>query len=167
MSFKEVNIKDLDINPFKLIGDNWTLISAGDNNKVNTMTASWGGMGVLWRENVVTVYIRPQRYTKEFVDNNNCFSLSFFDGYKKELGYLGRVSGRDYDKISDVNFNVTYLDGVPTFKEANLVFVVEKMYAEDIKPSSFIDSNIKSHYPNKDYHTMYIGKILKVYKKES
>ena len=81
--------------PFEKIGSQWMLISAEKDGKVNTMTASWGGVGVLWGKNVVTVYIRPQRYTKEFVDANDTFTLSFFDGnYMKELGYLGKVSGR-------------------------------------------------------------------------
>lgn len=164
MSFEKIEIKDLQINPFLSIGKDWMLITAGDTDKVNTMTASWGGVGVLWNENVVTAYIRPQRYTKEFVDQQGCFSLSFFDGYKKELGVLGSVSGKDTDKIKDVDFHVTYLDGVPTFEEAKLVFIVEKIYEDTIKSDCFLDTQIDQKcYPEKDYHTMYIAKIKNVY----
>lgn len=169
MTFHKINIEDLKINPFTSIGKEWMLITAGDENKVNTMTASWGGIGVLWGENVVTAYIRPQRYTKEFVDQQVCFSLSFFNGnYKKELGVLGRVSGRDQDKINDVNFHVTYLDGVPAFEEASLVFIVEKIYEDTIKPENFKNEDVdKRWYPEHDYHTVYIAKIKEVYVNEA
>ncbi len=164
MAFREIDIKELDINPFTAIGKNWMLVSAGNEQKANTMTASWGGVGVLWGENVVTAYIRPQRYTKEFIDQQNCFSLTFFNGYKKELSVLGQVSGRDTDKIKDVNFHLTYLDGVPTFKEGQLVFIVEKLYEDTIKPELLKKDFINQKwYPEKDYHTMYIAKIKKVY----
>lgn len=164
MAFREVQVQDLNFNPFTKIGKEWMLISAGDEKKVNTMTASWGGAGVLWGDNVVTAYIRPNRYTKEFVDEQECFSLSFFDGYKKELGVLGTVSGRDTDKIKDVNFHVTMLDNVPAFEEAKLVLIVKKLYVDSIKPGKFLDSAIdEKWYPEKDYHEMYIAKILKAY----
>lgn len=165
--FQKIEIKDLQINPFVSIGKEWMLITAGDEKKVNTMTASWGGVGVLWNENVVSAYIRPQRYTKKFVDEQQSFSLSFFNGnYKKELGVLGRVSGKDSDKIKDVGFHVTYLDGVPTFEEASLVFIVEKIYEDVLKTDCFIDKSLdEKNYPNQDYHTIYIAKIKAVYVK--
>ncbi len=78
MSFQEVSIEELQMNPFTKIGKEWMLITAGNEEKHNTMTASWGGVGVLWGKNVVTAYIRPQRYTKEFVDAQDVFTLSFF-----------------------------------------------------------------------------------------
>lgn len=165
--FQKIEIKDLKMNPFVSIGKEWMLITAGDETKVNTMTASWGGIGVLWNENVVSAYIRPQRYTKKFVDEQQCFSLSFFNGnYKKELGILGSVSGKDSDKIKDVDFHVTYLDGVPTFEEASFVFIVEKIYEDVLKTDCFIDKSLdEKNYPNQDYHTIYIAKIKAVYVK--
>lgn len=78
MAFKEVDIKSLTFNPFTKIGSEWMLITAGDQSGYNTMTASWGGLGVLWGKNVATCYIRPQRYTKKFVDANDTFTLSFY-----------------------------------------------------------------------------------------
>lgn len=167
MSFQKIDIQNLNMNPFLKIGKEWMLITAGNQDKVNTMTASWGGVGVLWGENVVTAYIRPQRYTKEFVDQQDCFSLSFFNGdYKKELGVLGTVSGRDQDKIKDVDFHVTYLDQVPAFEEASLVLIVEKIYEDEIKPDHFINQSLDHRwYPDKDYHTVYIAKIKSVYVK--
>ena len=122
-------------------------------------------MGWYWGTDVVTAYIRPQRYTKEFVDQQKCFSLSFFDGHKKELGVLGSVSGRDANKIKDVDFHITYLEDVPTFEEAHLVFIVEKLYEDTIKPECFLDRSLDTRwYPDKDYHTMYVAKIKSIYK---
>ena len=105
MSYKKIDINEIVLNPFKTIGNDWLLISALKDGVTNTMTASWGGIGVIWNKNVVTVYIRPQRYTREFVDNSDYFSLTFFEGYKKELGILGSKSGRDCDKIKETNFD--------------------------------------------------------------
>jgi len=169
MAFQKINIQDLQMNPFTSIGKEWMLITAGNQKKVNTMTASWGGVGVLWGQDVVTAYIRPQRYTKEFVDQQECFSLSFFNGnYKKELGVLGTVSGRDQDKIKDVDFHVTFIEDVPTFEEASVVFIVEKIYEDTIQPEYFKDQSLdQKWYPNKDYHTFYIAKIKAVYVQEA
>ena len=91
MSFKEIKAEDLQFNPFTRIGSDWMLITAGDEKKFNTMTASWGGAGVFWGKNVVTCYIRPQRYTKEFVDANDTFTLSFYGPEcKNALNLCGR-----------------------------------------------------------------------------
>ena len=89
MEFTKTDLKTMQMNPFEKIGSQWMLITAEKDGKVNTMTASWGGVGVLWGKDVATVYIRPQRYTKEFVDAADTFRLTFFDGEcKKEMGYL-------------------------------------------------------------------------------
>ena len=97
--------------PFEMIGKDWMLITAQKDGKVNTMTASWGGMGVIWNKNVAFVFIRPSRYTKEFVDNTDSFSLSFFgEEYKDKLTYLGRTSGRDENKIEKAGLTVTHVN---------------------------------------------------------
>ena len=100
---KEINYKDMKFNPFNLIGDEWMLVTAGNEQKCNTMTASWGHLGCLWGHNDPTavIYLRPSRYTKEFVDEESYFSLCVMDkSFKKQMAYLGSVSGRDEDKIS-------------------------------------------------------------------
>jgi flavin reductase (DIM6/NTAB) family NADH-FMN oxidoreductase RutF len=131
------------------------------------MTASWGGLGVLWGQDVAFVFIRPQRYTKEFMDKQGCFSLSFFDGYKQEMGVLGSVSGRDRDKIAEVGMHVTMLDGVPAFEEAKLVLVLDTLYTDEIKPEKFLQADlIEQWYPKKDWHTAYVAKIRKAYVNE-
>ena len=114
MKFEKIDVTKANVNPFQRIGQDWMLISAEREGKVNTMTASWGMMGVFWGKNVVTVGIRPQRFTKEFVDAGDTFTLTFFDGERKqEMGYLGKVSGRDEDKFAKADIkweDATYVD---------------------------------------------------------
>lgn len=163
-NFIEIKPEELNKSPFQLIGNEWTLITAEKNNKVNTMTASWGGFGIMWHKNVVNVVLRPQRYTKEFVDSSDTFSLTFFDkSFKKELGYLGSVSGRDEDKLSKSSLTVGHIDNTPYFEEANLVLICKKLYAQDFKPECFIEKGLdEEFYSQKDYHSMYIAEVQKV-----
>lgn len=100
MELKEIQTSQLHSDAFTMIGKEWMLVSAERDGVVNTMTASWGGMGILWNKKVAFVFLRPQRYTKEFIDQKDCFTLSFYDEeYRKTLSYLGTVSGRDEQKI--------------------------------------------------------------------
>ena len=148
---------------FSLIGDRWMLVAATDKSgKTNAMTASWGGMGVLWGKKVAFVFIRPQRYTKRFVDEAAKFTLSFFDdSHKNMLGYMGKVSGKDEDKMAKSRLTVTDKDGAPVFKEASLTLVCRKMYRDTLKEENFIDkSNIEKWYPQKDYHDVYVAEIV-------
>lgn len=148
---------------FSLIGDRWMLVAATDKSgRTNAMTASWGGMGVLWGKKVAFVFIRPQRYTKRFVDEADKFTLSFFDdSYKNMLGYMGKVSGKDEDKLAKSGLTVTDKDGAPVFKEASLTLVCRKMYRDTLKEENFIDkSNIEKWYPQKDYHDVYVAEIV-------
>lgn len=162
--FLEIIPEEIKQNTFQLIGKDWMLVTAEKNNKVNTMTAAWGGFGFMWNKNVSYIVIRPQRYTKEFVDRTDTFSLSFFDKeYKEQLNYLGTVSGRDEDKISKSNLTIEHLDNTPYFKESKLVIICKKLYSQDFNPECFVDGDIdKKMYPNKDYHIMYISEIKKV-----
>lgn len=151
-------------NAFEKIGKQWMLITAGDEEKVNTMTASWGGFGVLWGKNVAYIFVRESRYTKEFIDKSDVLSLSFFTDDKKQmLGYMGKVSGRDEDKISKMGLNVRFIDGIPTFEEAEETLLCKKIFAGPISPENFIDKDIDyKWYGDKDYHTMYVVEILDV-----
>lgn len=163
--FKEIGYKEFKINPFDL-KHKWMLITAEKEGKVNTMTASWGGFGVLWNKEVVFVVIRPQRYTKEFVDAATSFSLTFFNKeYQKELGYLGKVSGRDEDKITKSGLTIAHEDGIPYFTEANAVLFVKKLYIQQLAPEFFLDSKIdKTWYPENDHHYLYVAEVHKIFK---
>ena len=139
------------------------LVAATDKDgKTNSMTASWGGLGVLWGKKVAFVFIRPQRYTKKFVDDAENFSLSFFEeSYKPMLGYMGKVSGKNEDKIKKSGLTVQYKDGAPVFKEASLTLICRKMYRQTLEEDCFIDkTNIGKWYPQKDYHYMYVAEIV-------
>lgn len=163
---KKIDVRELQKNPFQMIGDEWMLISAKTEDKVNTMTASWGGMGIMWGKAVVTVYIRPQRHTKKFVDNSEYFTLSFFDGeQKKALGYLGAVSGAEVpDKIQQSGLHLNDMAGLPAYEEASLVLVCKKLYAQEMQEECFIGTEeIERWYPEKDYHTLYMAEIVAVY----
>ena len=163
-NYKEIKPENLDQSAFKLIGKDWMLITAAKDNKVNTMTASWGGLGIMWNKSVAYIVVRPQRFTKEFLDASSTFSLTFFDeSYRKDLSYLGTVSGRDEDKLSKTNLTVSYIDGTPAFEESKLTIICRKLYAQEFKPECFIDDAIeKQCYPQKDYHTIYIAEVEKI-----
>ena len=168
MGFKEIAVEELNFNPFTKIGTEWMLITAGDEKKFNTMTASWGGVGIMWNKNVVTTYIRPQRYTKEFVDTNEYFTVSFYDKeYKKALNICGTRSGRDCDKAAEAGLTPYFIDGTTAFEEANMIFVCRKLYCDPMPGDNFLDKeNDEKWYPDKDYHTMYISEIVKVLVKD-
>lgn len=165
---QKIDPKTLTTNPFTLIGDQWMLITAGTPEQCNTMTASWGGVGIMWGEPSATCYIRPQRYTKEFVDRNDYFTLCFFgEAYRKMLNFCGSTSGRDVDKIKECGLTVqTGAGNAPYFAEAELVLVCKKRYVQDMSPACFTDDTIDgTFYPQKDYHTLYIGQIVEAYQK--
>lgn len=158
--FKEIPFKDHKESAIKLIGDDWMLITAGNTDKYNTMTASWGGMGVLWNKPVMYIFIRPQRYTFEFVEQEDYFTCCFFgDEHREKLNFCGKYSGRDYDKAKEVNLTVESTPNSVYFKEARLIAECKKLYYQDINPDNFIESTINKHYPGQDFHRMYIGEI--------
>ena len=165
--FHSVDPKTLSDNVFSLIGDKWMLITAGSADDCNTMTASWGGLGVIWGVPAATCYIRPQRYTKQYVDREEYFTLTFFgEEYRKELTVCGTKSGRDVDKVKECGFTVkTAACGAPYFEEAELVLVCRKRFAQDMDPANIPEDVKEKCYPQEDYHTLYIGEIVEVLKK--
>jgi flavin reductase (DIM6/NTAB) family NADH-FMN oxidoreductase RutF len=160
MSFKELDPKLLQDNPFKIIDDDWMLVSAGDEKKFNTMTASWGGLGIMWFKNVSFVVVRPSRYTFEFMEQQDYYSLSFFEeDYRDVLSMCGSKSGRDIDKIKESGLTPAYDKNAPYFDEAKLVMVCKKLYWQDMTPDNFLADFMHEKYPNGDYHRLYIGEI--------
>ena len=164
---KQMDPKEIQANVFSLIGEKWMLITAGTKEKCNTMTASRGGLGIIWGVPAATCYIRPQRYTKEFVDREDYFTLAFFgEEYRKALSLCGSKSGREVDKVKECGFTVTTAQcGAPYFEEAELVLVCRKRFAQPMDPAQ-IPEDIKARcYPERDYHTLYIGEIVEAYQK--
>lgn len=166
--FQKITPKDLDFNVFSAIGDQWMLITAGTAEACNTMTASWGALGVLWGVPMATVYIRPQRYTREFMEQYDTFTLSFFpEAYRKELGLCGAKSGREIDKISACGFHVAEgAMGVPYFLEAETVLVCRKRYVQRLDALAIPQAEREKWYPEADYHYVYLGEIVEALKKD-
>lgn len=158
--FYEIGPEKLAGNVFEMIGKQWMLITAGDETKFNTMTASWGGMGVLWSRNVAFCFIRPQRYTLGFVEKSERFTLSFYDEkYRAALNLCGSKSGRDIDKPKTAGLTPVFDRGSVYFKEASTVLVCKKLYSQDFDPARFLDESALACYPDKSFHRMFIGGI--------
>lgn len=161
--FKEIDVREIKENAVKLICDDWGLVTAGDEEKLNTMTVSWGAIGELWKRDMVTVYIRPQRYTKEFLDAKTHFTLSFYPEELKDIHKIcGVKSGRDVDKVKECNLTPNFSENAPYFEEAKLVIVCKKVARSRFELENFIDPTIDSENYHGDYHYVYYGEIEKV-----
>lgn len=161
MIFTSIKPNEMPGNAIKMIGHDWMLVTAGTEQDFNTMTAAWGGLGFLWNKPIAIIFIRPQRYTYQFTEKYNDFSLSFFDKqYRDMLNFCGTRSGRDTDKVKETGLTPMVSDlGNICFEEARVVLECRKIYFDDIKPENFLDKGFDKHYPQKDYHRMYIGLI--------
>ena len=158
-----MNLKNFNLAPLYKIDKEWALLTCGKKEKFNMMTISWGGLGTLWHKPIATIYVRPNRYTNEFIENNDYFTLSFYDEeYKKDLGFLGSKSGRDIDKISYTNLTPEIIDNVITFKEANLTIVCKKIYFQDLDIKNIPQTEIDRFYNNEPVHRMYIGEVIDI-----
>lgn len=166
--FKTIEVRKIVDNPFKLIGDDWMLITAGTPTRFNMMTASWGGVGVLWGKEVCFCFIRPERYTYGFMEEAETFTLSFFEEkYRGILELCGTKSGRDLDKVAATGLTVVSGAGEGVyFAEARLVLECKKLYYQDLNPECFLDADIRRHYLVDGYHRLYIGEILRCLSKD-
>jgi len=161
-NFKSIDPKSVYFNPFSVLDDTWMLITAQAGDEVNTMTASWGGFGVLWNKNVAYIFVRPQRYTRELIDQADYFSLNILnhEKYKKDLEYLGSASGRNEDKIEKAKLTLAYRNDVPYFVEAEYVLTCRKLSRQQIAKDSFIATEIADqNYPSDDFSIVYVGEI--------
>lgn len=167
MSFEKIEINSLEFSPTKAIGENWGILTGVSADGFNSMTVSWGSVGVLWSKPCVFAFVRPGRYTYRFMEDGELFSLAIMpEGIHKEMAVFGSKSGRDTDKYAVSSFTASEYERVKFPEEAQTVFICRKIAAGDIKPEWFIDSSIDpENYPKKDYHRMYVGEILTVLKK--
>ena len=167
--FSSLEVKDLLVNPATLIGNDWMLITAGDSSSFNTMTASWGGLGHMWNKPVAFIVVRDHRYTYEFIERCDTFSLSFLgEGYRKALNICGSKSGRDTDKVKEAGLTPTFtLNGTPAFREAKLILECRKLYGQMLVEEGFIAKDIIGKmYPQKDFHKLYIAEIIGTWAKK-
>ena len=163
--FQPVELDDILEGAFRFGGDTWALLTAGDEEKANTMTVSWGGLTYVWNKTCAVVFVRESRYTKEFIDKQKKFSLSFLNRteYKGLKSYLGSVSGRDEDKIEKAGIHVDYHEGIPFIDEADSVIIGKVLFKSLMKEDNFVNGRlIADHYAKGDYHWIYIAEIKQV-----
>jgi flavin reductase (DIM6/NTAB) family NADH-FMN oxidoreductase RutF len=159
LKFRQIEPTAIEGNLIQRIESDWMLVTAGDKQKFNTMTANWGGMGYLWNKPVVFVFVRPERYTYQFMESSDGFTLSFFCGSK---------SGRDCDKVAEAGLTPHFTElGFPAFREARLVLECRKLYACTLSRNDFLDGDpVRIHYSTKGgLHKLYIAEIVTVWVK--
>lgn len=166
--YEQVNFKDLDFNLFKRFYDN-IVILAGDDNLSNAMKLNNLMFGQMWKLDVVTIGVKPLRYTKEFIDLKDYFSLNVFDEkYKEQMEFLGTTTGRDTNKMQKLELTRSTFRGIPYFVEADTVIFCRKIFAEEIKQYSFFDNEVlDKNYHLKDFHTVYISEMYRIFIKEA
>ena len=158
-----MNAKNFNTEIFNQFDKKWALLTAGTPNDFNTMTISWGGMGTLWGRPVVTVYVRPNRHTYGYINANDYFTVSFYpEAYRKDLGVLGSLSGRDGDKVAKTDLTPAEVAHGVTFKEAELTFVCRKLYVQDMDGAAIAPEVMAECYSGEPVHRMYIGEVVEV-----
>lgn len=166
MAFEKILPEEINENFIKSIGSEWMLITAGNKESRNTMTASWGFVGVMWGNPTAIAAIRPQRYTLEFVEKQEYYTLSFYGDNKKIHSICGKYSGRDKNKeeLAGLTPEFDSKTGAPYYKEARLVLICKKVYEQQLEKKHFFNRNLTdSVYPNNDYHKMIYGTIVSAY----
>ncbi|MBR4455722.1 MAG: flavin reductase [Solobacterium sp.] len=148
---------------FKLFDQNWGLLAAGTADRHNAMTISWGGLGTLWNKPVATVYVKPCRHTFAFLNENEYFTISFFDDrYRSALGIMGSLSGRDTDKDLAAGLTPKDLGKAITYEEANLTLLCRKLYWQDLSTDNMPEDVIKACYSKDRAHRMFIGEVTEI-----
>ncbi len=144
----------------------WALLTAGDKEKFNTMTVSWGGLGTIWGKPVATVYVRKSRYTHEFMEDNEYFTVSFYpEEYRKVLTVLGSKSGRDMDKMQGSGLTAKETGQSMTFEEAEVTLVCRKLFRQELKTENMLPEIANTFYSGDAEHDMYIGEIVEIERK--
>ena len=152
----------MNINPFDKFNKEWALVTAGNKDSFNSMTISWGSMGTLWHKDIITIYIRPDRYTFDFIKNSDMFTISFYDEkYRDILAMFGRCSGRDINKVEKSGFNPVFMDDGITYSEANETIVLKKIYMEQLNKDLFNEDILSCYKDNGPAHYMIIGEVIR------
>lgn len=166
--WQKISIYDVK-NPAVLFGEDWAALASGNKDSLNAMTIGWGQFGMLWGRPIVTVYVAPERYTNEFMQKNEYFTVIGFPKAKKEaLTYIGSHSGRDGDKLKAAGLTPEFTDlGNPIFKEGNLAIECKIIYKESFKPE-LMDEKAKAFYERTKLspHVAYIGEVINVWQKK-
>ena len=159
--FQPVNPEDIEEGAYSFVGQK-IIITCKDGDKVNAVSAPWGGVGYVWNKRVTFIFVRANRYTRECIDKSGEYSISFVnqETYRGALKYLGMVSGRDEDKIAGSRLNVNNYEGIPFIDEAHEVIPCKVLYAHPFDESSFIDKSIiRDLHLDNDKYIMYVGEV--------
>ena len=162
--FQPVNPEEIETGPYKFVGEK-ILITAADGSKVNTMCATWGGVGYIWDKRVTFVFARKGRYTSELINASGAYSISFMnqEKYRGTLKYLQMVSGRDEDKIANSRLNINYDNGIPFIDEAREIITCKVLYQREFDEDALIDDEIKKKfYSEGSYHILFIGEVKNI-----
>jgi len=167
MNREEIGVKQFRLPIFEALGGRWMLLTAGTlaQKGHNSMTVSWGGLGVLWDKPIAVVVVRPTRYTYRFMEQAESFTLSAFGPeYRDALMLCGTKSGRDMDKLKAAGLTPIPSSRIPApgIAQAELILECRKIYSDDVRPERFLSPDIQGHYPKKDYHRFYLGEILAI-----
>lgn len=157
--------KEIISNPFEIFDKQWALVTAGSFSHHNSMTISWGAMGTIWNKRVVTIYIKPARYTHKFIEENEYFVLSFFkEEYRNALSIMGSISGRNADKDKEAKLTPMEHNGVTIYKEADMTLICKKIYQNDLDKNAIPKEQVDRYYKVEEVHTMYIGEVVEIIK---
>ena len=167
MHLTEIPFAQLSLKIYDLWENRWLLLTAGDWGKkhFNSMTVGWGSFGRMWGKPFAQIVVRPTRYTYEFMEQYDTFTLCAFPpAYRAALQLLGSKSGRDCDKIAEAGLTpvASRCVAAPCYAEADLVLECRKIYWNDLQPAHFLAPDIEKNYPRKDYHRVYFGEIIAV-----
>lgn len=166
---KPLDIKEFTPNVYGAFGSQNALLTAGDKTACNTMTIGWCQVGRVWSMPVCTVYVRPERYTYQFMEQHAYFTVSVLPlSEKRTMQLCGTRSGREVDKIKECGLTLRYGAGdAPYFEEAEWVLVCKKVYVQDMQADCILDQDhIPAHYGEKGgLHRIYTGEIIEAYQR--
>lgn len=155
--------KKLELDIFARFENKWALVCAGSKESFNAMAISWGGLGTLWERPAATVYVKPIRYTWDFLQKNDYFTVIFLpEKLKKAVGIMGSRSGRDGDKVSLAGLTPVFLEKGVSFREAETTLVCRKMYSQDMKRDTMPAEVIADYYTTEEPHTMFVGEVTEI-----
>lgn len=165
--FTSVDPHKIPGNIIKMLELDWMLITAGDSNQFNMMTASWGGLGRLYERPTATCFIYPTRFTYQLMERGDYYTLSFYtEAYREQLQYTGSNSGKNVDKVKATGLTpITTPNGAKAFSEAWLIIECKKMVSQTLTPEALVDDKLKDEWIGKQLHKMYIGEITNVWVK--
>jgi len=168
--FKKIEPTEINENVFKLVGQDFTVITAGDELHYNSMTASYGGWGQLFDNPVTWCFLRANRYTLEVMKECHTYTMSYFDDeYKEQVLFFGSKTGKDTDKMKETTLTMVQTpSGNTSYKEARLIIECELMEITSVKPDDFYsqkgkDFVIEGYNDAKDYHKLVFGNITNVW----